>query len=91
MSINNILYFNYGEYQFQLYKILLFELIKILNPFQAFKSMSALKIKNEIFTSSYEIKLIKIKYTLVINKIYNELHDKKYINSIHLHTIIRYI
>ena len=91
MSINNILYFNYGEYQFQLYKILFIEYIEILNFSFVQKFISTLKNKKEIFTSFYEIKWIKRKYTLVINKIYNELHDKKYKNNIHLHTIIIYI
>ena len=43
MSINNILYFNYGEYQFQLYKILSIEYIKILNFYSEY--FSALKNK----------------------------------------------
>ena len=45
MSINNILYFNYGEYQFQLYKILFIEYIEILNVFFDPKYFSALKNK----------------------------------------------
>ena len=45
MSINNILYFNYGEYQFQLYKILFIEYIEILNFLSEPKSFSALKNK----------------------------------------------
>ena len=43
MSINNILYFNYGEYQFQLYKILFFEYIEILNLYFDRKFVSTLK------------------------------------------------
>ena len=45
MSINNILYFNYGEYQFQIYKILFIEYIEILNLIIDFKFISALKNK----------------------------------------------
>ena len=45
MSINNILYFNYGEYQFQLYKILFIEFIEIIKfPFSR-KIISTLKNK----------------------------------------------
>ena len=45
MSINNILYFNYGEYQFQLYKILFIEYIEILNFYFDPKKFSAQKNK----------------------------------------------
>ena len=45
MSINNILYFNYGEYQFQLYKILFIEYINLLNFSYDHKNFSALKNK----------------------------------------------
>ena len=45
MSINNILYFNYGEYQFQLYKILFIEYIEILTLIIDIKFISALKNK----------------------------------------------
>ena len=45
MSINNILYFNYGEYQFQLYEILFTEYIDILNLTIDFKFISTLKNK----------------------------------------------
>ena len=45
MSINNILYFNYGEYQFQLYKILFIEYIEILNFSFVQKFISTLKNK----------------------------------------------
>ena len=45
MSINNILYFNYGEHQFQLFKILFIEYIDILNLIIDIKFISALKNK----------------------------------------------
>ena len=45
MSINNLLYFNYGEYQFQLYKILFIEYIEILNLYFDTKFISTLKNK----------------------------------------------
>ena len=45
MSINNNLYFNYGEYQFQLYKILFIEYIDIINFSLGNKFISTLKNK----------------------------------------------